>query len=81
MVYGEARRAYRLQHRVAQPLAIVDLVGVGGLEQQAAQAMTCISKPSRVTMVLSVDMVAVGQVPAHRRFLRYDFRESDAQGL
>ena len=37
VVEREARRADRLQHRVAQPLAIVDLVGVGGLEQQAAQ--------------------------------------------
>ena len=37
MVEREARRADRLQHRVAQPLAIIELVGVGGLEQQAAQ--------------------------------------------
>ena len=37
VIEGEARRAYRLQHRVAQPLAIIELVRVGGLEQETAQ--------------------------------------------
>ena len=37
VIEREARRSDRLQHRVAQPLAVIDLLGVGSLEQQAAE--------------------------------------------
>ena len=37
VIEGEARRADRLQHRVAQALAVIELVRVRRLEQQAAQ--------------------------------------------
>ena len=34
MIERVARRSDRLQRRIAQPLAVVDLFAVGGLEQQ-----------------------------------------------
>ena len=37
VIEREARGADRLQHRVAQPLAVIELVRVRRLEEQAAQ--------------------------------------------
>jgi len=71
MVESELRGADRLQHRIAQALAIVDLFAVRGFEQQAAEledlqeyAVACLDR-------MIVDMRRVGKVPARRRLFRY----------
>ncbi len=67
VVEGEARRADRLQHRVAQALAVVDLLAVGGLEEEAAQMdhlhQQAVAGLDRVV----VDVARVGKVLAGRQ--------------
>ena len=71
MIDREARRADRLEHRVAQRLAVIDLVGVGGLEQQAAQLDHLHQQPVARLDGVVVDVPRIGKVMP-RRFLARD---------
>ena len=72
IIDGEARGTDRLQHRVAQPLAIVQLLGVGRLEEQAAQ-MDDLEQHAvaRLDSVI-VDVARIGQMPSGGCFARDD---------
>jgi hypothetical protein len=68
----EARGADRAQHGVAQFGAVVEVLGIGGLEQQAA-------KPDRLEQHAIarlerdiIDMAGIGQVRTRRRLARHD---------
>ena len=59
-----ARRADRPQHGIAQTLAVVQLVGLGGLEQQPAHAdgqhQRAVAQPQHPV----IEMVGIGQAAA-----------------
>ncbi len=74
MIKREARRTDRLQHHVAQPLAIVDLLGVGGLEQEAAKADDLHQQTVARGDSMIVDVVAKRQVAPGGRLSCNDFR-------
>ena len=70
MIDGVARRADRLQSGIAQLLAVIDLVGIGGLEQEATdldhlqqQSVTGLDR-------MIVDMASVREVPPGRLLAR-----------
>ena len=76
MVEREARRADRLEHRVAQPLAVVDLLAVGRLEQQAAQMDHLHQQAVAGLDRVIVDVAGVGEVEPRRPLARDDPRLS-----
>ncbi len=79
MIEGIARRADRLQHRVAQQLAVIELVAVGGFEQDAAQADHLHQQPVARLDRMIVDVARIGQMLA-RRHLAVTRRRAGLQG-
>ena len=66
VVDREPRAADRAQHRVAQLGAVVELVAVGGLEQQAAEVDRLHQQPVARLQRDVVDMARVRQMRAGR---------------
>ena len=66
VVDGEARGSDRLQHRIAQALAVIDLLRVGGLEQQAAHVDDLHQQAVASLQRMVVDMPRIRQVAAGR---------------
>jgi hypothetical protein len=64
VIESESGRADRLEHRVAQALAIVDLFGVGGLEQEPSQVEGLHQQAVAGLDRMIVDMPRIGQVVA-----------------
>jgi hypothetical protein len=64
------RRSDRLQRGIAQLLAIIDLVGVGGLEQQAANLKHLHEQAVASLDRMIIDMAGVREVLACRLLAR-----------
>src|SRR3954464_2677271 len=74
VVEREARQADRLQSRVAQPLAVVDLLAVGGLEKEAAKMDRLHQQAVARLDRMIVDVARVGEVETCRLLARDDPR-------
>ena len=73
VVEREARRADRLQHRIAQHLPVVEFFAVGGLEQHAAQGYHLKQQAIAGFDNMIVALCCVRQVRARRLFAGDDF--------
>ena len=72
VVECKARRADRLQHRVAQALAVVELFRVSRFEMQSAQMDGLHQQPVAGSQRMFVDMAGIGQMIACRLLTRHD---------
>jgi len=70
VVEREARGSDGLQHRVAQPLPVIDLVRIRRLEQKAAQVDHLHEQAVASLDRVIVDMARIGQMLTRRALAR-----------